>query len=113
MLFKKNLIEMMLLLVVVISFAWIGVYKQMVVAYNDDIIEPMDTKEEDEVPGCNETVYSKYDPYSYDSKYILKTQVVPPVCPACPSVINNHNHGNNSNDGLGGWKWCFSSPRVY
>ena len=36
MLFKKNLIEMMLLLVVVISFAWIGVYKQMVVAYNDN-----------------------------------------------------------------------------
>ena len=100
MLFKKNLIEMILLLVVVLSFAWIGVYKQMVVAYNDDIIEPMDTKEEDEVPGCNETVYSEYDPYSYDSKYILKTQVVPPVCPACPSVIRDHSHGDNLNDGL-------------
>lgn len=100
MLFKKNLTEMMLLLVVIISFAWIGAHKQMVAAYNDDVIEPMETKEEDVVPGCNDTVYSEYDPYSYDSKYILKTQVVPPVCPACPSVINNHNHGNNSNDGL-------------
>ena len=100
MLFKKNLIEMMILLVVIISFAWIGVHKQMVVAYNEDIIEGMETKEDDEVPGCNETVYSEYDPYSYDSKYILKTQVVPPVCPACPSVISNHKHGDNLKDGL-------------
>lgn len=101
MLFKRNLIEMIILLIIIISFAWIGVHKQMVVSYNEEIIEGMDTtKEEDEVPGCNKTVYSEYDPYSYDSKYILKTQVVPPVCPACPSVIGNHNHGDNLNDGL-------------
>ena len=94
MLFKKNLIEMILLLVVIISFAWIGVYKQAVVSYNEDIIEGMDTntKDGDDVPGCNDTIYSEYDPHSYDSKYILKTQVVPPVCPACPSVINKHGH---------------------
>lgn len=100
MIFKKNLIEMILLLVVVISFAWIGVHKQMVVPYNEHIIEGMDTESGDDVPGCNETVYSEYDPYSYDSKYILKTQIVPPVCPACPSVINNHDHGDNLYDGL-------------
>ena len=105
MLFKKNLIEMILLLMVIISFAWIGVHKQSVVSYNEEIIEGMDTNPQESVdvppcntvdslgvPSCNDTVYSEYDPYSYDSKYILKTQVVPPVCPACPSVINEHGH---------------------
>jgi hypothetical protein len=113
MLFKTNLIEILLLLVVIFSFAWISVHKQMVVSYNSDIIENMDTATESEtetevpkcsghssVPDCHESVYSDYDPYSYDSKYILKTQVVPPVCPACPSVINNHSHGDNLYDGL-------------
>ena len=32
MLFKTNLIEILLLLVVIFSFAWIGVHKQMVVS---------------------------------------------------------------------------------
>lgn len=107
MLFKTNLVEILLLLIVIIAFAWIGVHKQMVVSYNSDIIENMDSQDEvpkcsgfPNVPGCHDTVISDYDPYSYDSKYILKTQVVPPVCPACPSVINNHEHGNNLYDGL-------------
>jgi hypothetical protein len=107
MLFKTNLVEILLLLIVIIAFAWIGVHKQMVVSYNSDIIENMDSQEEvpkcsglPNVPDCHDTVISDYDPYSYDSKYILKTQVVPPVCPACPSVINNHEHGNNLYDGL-------------
>lgn len=107
MLFKTNLVEILLLLIVIFSFAWIGVHKQMVLAYNADIIENMDTEDEvptcsgySNVPGCHETVYSDFDPYSYDSKYILKTQVVSPVCPACPSVINNHSHGDNLYDGV-------------
>ena len=107
MLFKSTLVEILLLLIVIIAFAWIGVHKQMVVSYNSDIIENMDSQDEvpkcsglPNVPDCHETVISDYDPYSYDSKYILKTQVVPPVCPACPSVINNHEHGNNLYDGL-------------
>jgi hypothetical protein len=107
MLFKTNLVEILLLLIVIIAFAWIGVHKQMVVSYNSDIIENMDSQEEvpkcsglPNVPDCHDTVISDYDPYSYDSKYILKTQIVPPVCPACPSVINNHEHGNNLYDGL-------------
>lgn len=109
MLFKKNLIEILLLLVVVFSFAWISVHTHMVSPYNADIIEAMDTEDavpqcsgHKDVPECHHNVYTDYDPYSYDSKYILKTQVVPPVCPACPSVINNHNHGDNLYDGLVG-----------
>lgn len=107
MLFKTNLVEILLLLIVTIIFAWVGVHKNMVVAYNSDIIESMDTEAEvpkcsgmPNVPGCHDTVITDYDPYSYDSKYILKTQVVPPVCPACPSVINAHDHGNNLYDGM-------------
>ena len=107
MLFKANFIEILLLLIVTIAFAWISVHKQMIVAYNSDIIENMETQDQvpkcsglPNVPGCHDNVITDYDPYSYDSKYILKTQVVPPVCPACPSVINNHEHGNNLYDGL-------------
>ena len=107
MLFKKHLTGILLLLLVVFLFAWIGTHKQMVVPYNSKIIENMDTG--DNVPECFKTVqnrkcqddiYTDYDPNSYDSKYLLKTQVVPPVCPACPSVINNHKHGKNLYDGL-------------
>tara|TARA_A100001011_G_scaffold400696_1_gene517683 strand:- start:2543 stop:3247 length:705 start_codon:yes stop_codon:yes gene_type:complete len=107
MLFKTNLIEILLLLSVVILFAWIGVANQGIVPYNLDIVESMTPGTEvpgcsghSNVPGCHDTIYSDYDPYSYDSNYILKTQVVPPVCPACPSVINSHNHGDNLYDGL-------------
>ena len=42
MLFKTNLVEILLLLIVTIIFAWVGVHKNMVVAYNSDIIESMD-----------------------------------------------------------------------
>jgi len=107
MLFKTNLTEILLLLSVVILFAWIGAARQAIVPYNLDIVESMTPETEvpgcsghSNVPGCHDTVYSEYDPYSYDSNYILKTQVVPPVCPACPSVINNHKHGDNLYDGL-------------
>lgn len=107
MLFKTNLIEILILLIVIITFAWISVYKQMFLAYNADIVETMDSQNkvprcviDTNVPNCYKSVYSNFDPYSYDSKYILKTQVVPPVCPACPSVINNHEHGNNLYDSV-------------
>ena len=46
------------------------------------------------VPTCSTsliddtTVYG----YGYDDNYILKTEIVPPVCPACPSLINGHSH---------------------
>ena len=48
-------------------------------------------------PTCSSIVNENDDLlYSYnlvdDDKYMLKTEMVPPVCPACPSVINNHMH---------------------
>ena len=61
------------------------------------------------VPGCyatlvdDQTLYG----YGYDDNYILKTEIVPPVCPACPSLINGHSHeeevsGNTPILGQGG-----------
>jgi hypothetical protein len=32
-----------------------------------------------------DTKFNSYNSYNNDDKYILKTQIVPPVCPACPS----------------------------
>ena len=106
MLFKGKMIELLLLLLVIISFAWIGVHKQTFIAYNETITENMENNTDvptcsgPDVPTCHENVVSDYDPYSYDSNYILKTKVVPALCPACPSVINNHDHGENLYDGL-------------
>ena len=50
-------------------------------------------------------------PFNYDNRYILKTQIVPPVCPRCPSICNSNpsqqnppcpscgNPGSGSNSG--------------
>jgi len=107
MLFQTNLVELLLLLLIVISFSWIGTHKQMIMSYNGDIIENLENENSvpdcsgsKDVPPCYNTVVSEYDPYGYDSNYILKTKIVPPVCPACPSVINNHSHSDNLYDGL-------------
>ena len=37
---------------------------------------------------------SIWDNYNFESSedYLLKTEIVPPVCPACPSVVNQHSH---------------------
>lgn len=106
MFFKTHIAEILMLLLTVIVFAWIGQHNMVIVPYNESIIEGMETVPvpkchgSHDVPDCQTSVTDEYDPYSYDNKYILKTQVVPPICPACPSVINNHNHGNNLYDGL-------------
>ena len=52
------------------------------------------------VPGC----YSAHGSIDLDGtedlgdEYILKTEIVPPVCPACPSVINQHGHDGEVTD---------------
>ena len=78
----------------------------------DDDVVPSCTGSDSLAPGCYSTVLSD-DVYNYnpntsneflnDDRYMLKTQMVPPVCPACPSVINGHSHDtefdeNTSND---------------
>lgn len=51
-----------------------------------------------DVPACYSTIVDEDTLYNYnyyDDNYILKTEVVPPVCPACPSLINGHSHEEN------------------
>lgn len=107
MLFKSHLVELLILLLVTISFAWIGVEKNKVVPYNEDIIEGLENSDDvpecsgyQDPPSCYDTINSEYDPYAYDTNYILKTRITPPLCPSCPSTINNHHDANNLYDGL-------------
>ena len=121
MFFKKNKIIAIVLLVVIIVFAYLG---HMNLIKDGIILEGMDNNEEEEedtqddvvptctgtgplAPGCYNNVLSddvyNYNPYPNnkyikDDNYILKTQIVPPVCPACPSVINKHGHDGNPNE---------------
>jgi polyhydroxyalkanoate synthesis regulator phasin len=47
------------------------------------------------VPGCYSVVMDSSiwdNTEDLGDDYILKTEIVPPVCPACPSVINQHSH---------------------
>ena len=112
MLKLKNKMMMLLFLVVTFVFSFIGSQRATVENYDsyEDDVNSDETKETDEdkpppcgsdnVPSCYATVqYQDYDQYSNqnndldkDYNYILKTQIVPPVCPACPAVLNNHEH---------------------
>jgi len=45
-----------------------------------------DTNKNQRKEKCSaDTKFNSYNSYNNDDKYILKTQIVPPVCPACPS----------------------------
>tara|TARA_Y100000992_G_C21190253_1_gene455225 strand:- start:17 stop:397 length:381 start_codon:yes stop_codon:yes gene_type:complete len=48
------------------------------------LIEPLENANKKEPLGVSKDNIAKGD----EDKYILKSQVVPPVCPACPSTTN-------------------------
>ena len=124
MFFKDRPLITVLLLVIIISFAFLASarsYPSIIEGNTNksDTDEDDDDDEDDEeddvpdcagdVPGCYSTlVYSTtngaYTPAYLDDDFILKTEIVPPVCPACPSVINQHSHdgSTNGNDSLSG-----------
>ena len=118
MFFKDRPLITVLLLVIIISFAFLASaksYPSIIEGNTNKSDTDEDEEEEDvpdcagDVPGCYSTlVYSTrdgaYTPAYLDDDFILKTEIVPPVCPACPSVINQHTHdGNaNGNDSLSG-----------
>ena len=56
-------------------------------------------------PAGNTAVSANVNNPPYSSDYILKSQVVPPVCPACPSLVaaaNGTNDDNNNSDDTNG-----------
>lgn len=99
MFFKEKPLVTILLFVVIIVFAFLATIN------SNKLMEGMTTTDDDEIPMCADedapACYStvQYDSYTsdyitpdLDDNYILKTEIVPPVCPACPSVINQHSH---------------------
>ena len=99
MFFKEKPLLTVLLLVVIIAFAFLSSYNNqvMIEAMTSGNGNDVPICEDEGVPACYSTV--QYDTYSadyapseMDEDYILKTKIVPPVCPACPSVINAHSH---------------------
>ena len=99
MFFKEKPLVTILLFVVIIVFAFLATIN------SNKIMEGMTNTDDDNIPMCADedapACYStvKYDSYTSDyvtpdlnNNYILKTKIIPPVCPACPSVINQHSH---------------------
>lgn len=110
MFFKDCTLIALLLFVIIIVFAFLSYNKQveLMSSYkeghenmSDDDDIPTCGGGDSDPPGCYNTVLD-YDIYNYDptsnwamddDNYILKTQIVPPVCPSCPTSLIDHQHG--------------------
>lgn len=100
MMFKKKTgLALLLFIVIVIFSVWseynITNHLRSMVGIKEGYDEDVPSCGYNEpVPTCSTsliddtTVYG----YGYDDNFILKTEIVPPVCPACPSLINGHSH---------------------
>lgn len=116
MYFKNKPLLVVVLLVIIVGFSIFSTMNAQSY-YESYVIEGMTDYDSDDdlpactnelAPTCSSTVQD--EPAStgatyYDEDYILKTMIVPPVCPVCPSVINQHSHDgevNSENNRLGG-----------
>ena len=107
MFFKDRPLITVLLLIVIISFAFLASVRNSpsIIEGNTNLgdEEPVPDCAGD-VPACYSTLVYGTNDASYktpklDDDFILKTQIVPPVCPACPSVINQHSHDGSPKQG--------------
>lgn len=90
---------LMILFLTVIIFAILGTIQTSVFNIYEGHTGADDTHDETDMPPkCYSTVQGDYADYYTSTepdsdcpsdKYILKSQIVPPVCPACPSIIGN------------------------
>ena len=110
MFFGKYTFWAIILFVIIIVFSFYSEYyaskfQNLRTTMLSNSIQETFTNGDDVVPTCSgssaptcSSIVNENDDllYSYnlqnDDKYMLKTEMVPPVCPACPSVINNHMH---------------------
>lgn len=104
--FRDKKIIALLLLVVIVAFSVLSEYNvssmlmQKVKRRSETVKEgysdpPPACQTNENVPGCSYDIKDDDSLYSYnatDNNYILKTEIVPPVCPACPTLLNNHGH---------------------
>lgn len=118
MFFKKKSLVAFILLMIIISFAFLYNKSSLDSIYNDSLKEgnrcmkegfhdDEDTDENsepssftDSVPHCYATIKDLQYYKSPDSDYILKTKIVPPVCPSCPNFVSPHGHNNKDKDDL-------------
>lgn len=114
MFFKKNTLVALLLFLIVIIFAIISCYNENILlkniskeGYTDISNETTEspTCGDNSAPPCFSSIVSdqlyNWDSNNYfldDDNYILKTQVIPPVCPSCPTMLKDHDH--NVSEGL-------------
>lgn len=95
MLFKQKPLLVVLLLFIIFTFAFLASVRSEPMT---NVKEGMDVPvcSGNEAPGCYATVmdqsYWDNNQFNDSDDYLLKTEIVPPVCPACPSVINQHSH---------------------
>lgn len=98
MFFKKKFMTAFILLIIIISFSFLynkpkldviytNYYKKNLFTGQDELYEGFD----DTVPKCYDSV--EHNPYRYQNNdYVLKTELISPVCPACPSYVDAHGH---------------------
>ena len=116
MYFKNKPLLVVVLLVIIVGFSIFSTMNAQSY-YESYVIEGMTNYDsEDDLPACtnelaptcSSTVQDEAASTGanyYDEDYILKTMIVPPVCPVCPSVINQHSHDgevNSENNRLAG-----------
>ncbi len=104
--FKQKTLLAVLLFIIVLVFAFISQYQTYIPyeGFEDNV--PTCQHEDTDVPGCYNVELNdgpvEFSNYSED--YVLKTQIVPPVCPSCPTMFSEHNHGkvngNGNNDDI-------------
>ena len=80
---------------IVLVFAFISQYQTFIPYEGFENNVPTCQHEDNDVPGCYnvELNDSPVEFSNYSEDYVLKTQIVPPVCPSCPTMFSAHNHG--------------------
>lgn len=98
--FKQKTLLAVLLFSIVLVFAFISQYQTFIPHEGFENNVPTCQHEDTDVPGCYNVELNdgpvEFSNYSED--YVLKTQIVPPVCPSCPTMFSAHNHGNVNGD---------------
>lgn len=87
---------------------------QYTLAYQDNSGNTLNINNNDYIDSLPKGIPKSQIPSGKEDLYILKTQIVPPVCPACPNIYNcrtsspnlkNSNSSSNSSSNLGNFSY--------
>ena len=112
--FKDKKVLALLLFVVIVAFSLLSEYNisSMLMqkintkeGYTEPPVPSCDYHTMGNSPDCHPTLLDSASSYSSDwmnpDNYISKTEIVPPVCPACPTLIDGHVHEKMYNEETG------------